>query len=157
MATLKKKIKGLNQLLECYLESKKLYAFLADQEKDLQLIRFFNLQSTQRNRFVNDVKGMIRSMGEKPKSSIVKPVLWHNWNLVIDELVSNPQTSFALKAIKKDQQSLQLCKQIINDTSISEEERSLFEVHYKLMTESGEFVTDNLAGKAMMNTMEAIS
>ena len=151
MATSKKTIKGFNQLLTYYLEGKKLYAFLADQESDVQLIRFYNLQSTQRNRFANDVKGVIRSLGERPKKAIMKPKLWHNWNQMIDELVSTQQGSFLERIMKKDQQSMQLCEQLLSEGYLSEEEVVLFEMHLKLLNEANEALF------ATINTMEALS
>ncbi len=157
MATSKKTIKGFDQLLASYLESKKLYSFLADQESDVQLIRFYNLQSTQRNRFANDIKGIIRSLGERPKKSIIKPKLWYNWNQMIDELVSTQQESFLQKVIKKDQQAIQLCQEFLNDDSLSEEETQLLSMHVKLLNEADEFFFAAIAERTTVSTMEAIS
>ncbi len=146
-------VKGLNQLLSAYAENKKLFSFLADQEREVNQIRYFNTQSTLRNKFSNDIRSLLRALGEKPKTKALRPGFLNNWDQMIDELMTTAPERLHKKALKRDAQAIAYLQELLkDDLSFNEEDQRLLHKHLELLAETqSSFVheLDELANSGM--------
>ncbi|MFD0862885.1 DUF2383 domain-containing protein [Sungkyunkwania multivorans] len=121
MAKLKKELEGLNHLLESYLDAKNTYVHISEEEHNLDIKRFYNTQITLRNKFVNDLTGIIRSLGGKPRVTSVIGSVQRNFSDIVSSIIQLDSKKALNKSLKKDGGCITIANELIKNSELPNE------------------------------------
>ncbi len=121
MAKLKKELATLNLLLVSCKEAKNTYLQVADEERNLELIRFFNTQTTLRNHFVNELTAIIRNLGGKPRTQTIKSSMQRNIDGVVSSIIQFDSKKLLSRCMKKDEACIKTYNELIKTSQLPNE------------------------------------
>lgn len=116
------KFKKLNWLLEDSFEAERLYYNASEDVQEVNLKRFFNHETVNRNRFSHEISEQLVQAGIEPKKQwIKKGNLDRDWRQEKKALTKTRPLKLLKKCTSKDEENLKLYEEILNDTRLSKD------------------------------------
>lgn len=116
------RFKKLNWLLEDSFEAERLYYNASEDVQEVNLKRFFNHESVNRNRFSHEISEQLVQAGIEPKKMWVqKGHLDRDWRAEKKALTKTRPLKLLRKCTEIDQKNLELYNEIIQEKDLSGE------------------------------------
>jgi uncharacterized protein (TIGR02284 family) len=116
------KFKKLNWLLEDSFEAERIYYNASEDVQEVNLKRFFNHETVNRNRFSQEISEQLVQAGVAPKKMWVqKGNLDRDWREEKKALTKSRPLKLLNKCTKKDKENLKLYKEILEEKKLPEE------------------------------------
>ncbi len=116
------KFKKLNWLLSESFEAERIYYNAGEDVQQVELKRFFNYESVNRNRFSYEIsEQLVQGDVEPVKEWVQKGNLHRNWREERKALVKTKPLKLLKKCRKKDEKNLELYKEIIENKILPKE------------------------------------
>lgn len=114
--------KKLNWLLEDSFEAERLYYNASEDVQEVNLKRFFNHESVNRNRFSHEISEQLVQAGIEPKKMwIQKGNLDRNWREEKKALTKTRPLKLLKKCTERDHKNLKLYHEILEEKKLSKE------------------------------------
>lgn len=115
------KFKKLNWLLADSFEAERIYYNSGEDVQEVNLKRFFNHESVNRNRFSHEISEQLVQAGIEPKKMwIDKGNLDRDWKAEKKALTKPRPLKLLNKCIHRDEENLKLYKEIIEENQLPE-------------------------------------
>lgn len=116
------KFKKLNWLLEDSFEAERIYYNASEDVQEVNLKRFFNYETVNRNRFSQEISEQLVQTGIEPKKMwIQKGNLDRDWREEKKALTKTRPLKLLHKCIKKDKENLTLYDEILEEKTLPKE------------------------------------
>lgn len=116
------KFKKLNWLLSESFEAERVYYNASEDVQQVELKRFFNHESVNRNRFSYEISGQLVQAGIEPhKAWVQKGNLHRDWRQEKKALTSHRPLKLLKKCKERDEKNLQLYEEILKERRLPKE------------------------------------
>lgn len=131
------RFKKLNWLLAGSFEAERVYYNASEDVQEVNLKRFFNHESVNRNRFSHQISEQLVQAGIEPmKMWVEKGNLDRDWKAEKKALTKPRPLKLLNKCITRDKENLELYDQIIEENQLNEEVIKLLKKQRKVIRES---------------------
>lgn len=131
------RFKKLNWLLSQSFEAERVYYNAGEDVQQVELKRFLNHQSVNRNRFSYEISEQLVQAGIEPvKEWVQKGNLERNWKQEKKALTKNRPLKLLKKCRERDEENLELYEEILNDKNLPKEVLQILKKQKKSILES---------------------
>jgi uncharacterized protein (TIGR02284 family) len=148
------KFKKLNWLLSESFEAERIYYNSSEDVQQVELKRFFNHESVNRNRFSYEISEQLVQAGVEPhKDWVQKGNLHRNWRQEKKALTQQKPLKLLKKCKEKDERNLKLYDEILRDKILSKEVLKVLKRQKKTILESLQKIEKFMNEEKMQNPL----